>query len=60
MLGFFKVISNKVGYIGLQLPKSMKIYNSFYFNLLKKALTNSLTNQVNKLLLLFIINNKEK
>ena len=38
----------------------MKIYNGFYYHLLWKPLIDSLTNQVNELIPLVIINNKEK
>lgn len=38
----------------------MKIYNSFYPNLLWKVFIDLLTNQVNKLLPLVSINKKEK
>ncbi len=36
-LGLFKVIRNKRVSIELQLPQSMKIYNVFHSNLLRKA-----------------------
>ena len=38
----------------------MKIDNVFYSNLLQKALTDPLTNQINKLLPPVIINNKKE
>ena len=38
----------------------MKIHNFFYFNLLQKASTDLLINQVNESLSPFIINNKEE
>lgn len=38
----------------------MKIYNIFYLNLLQKASTNPLINQVNEPISLIIFNNKEK
>ena len=38
----------------------MKIYNVFHPNLLQKTFTNLLTGQVNKSVLLVIMNNKEK
>ena len=60
MLGLFKVIGNKRVSVELQLPQSMKIHNVFYLNLLQKALTNPLTNQVNKPSPPVIINNKEE
>ena len=60
MLILFEVIGNKEVSIELQLPQSIKIHNIFYFNLLRKTLTDPLTNQVNELPLPIIINNKEK
>ena len=38
----------------------MKIHNVFYLNLLRKALTDPLTNQVNEPLSPVIINNKKE
>ena len=60
MLGLFKVIRNKGVSIELQLPQSIKIHNVFHSNLLQKASTDPLTNQVNKLPPPVIINNEEK
>ena len=60
MLGLFEVTENKRNSVELQLPQSMKIHNVFYPNLLQKALTDPLTNQVNELPTPVIINNKEK
>ena len=60
MFNFFEVIGSKRVFIELQLPQSMKIYNVFYFNLFWKALIDPLTNQVNKLSSLIIINNKQE
>ena len=60
MLGFFKVMENKEVFIKLQLPQSMKIHNIFYFNLFQNFLTDLLINQVNKLPLPVIINNKKE
>ena len=60
MLGFFEVIGNKRVFVELQLLQSIKIYNVFHSNLLQKASTDPLTNQVNKLPPPVIINNKEK
>ena len=48
MLSFFEVIGNKGVSIELQLPQSMKIHNVFHPNLLQKASTDHLTNQVNE------------
>ena len=60
MLGFFKVIGNKGVFDELQLPQSMKIHNVFYSNLLQKASTDPLTNQVNEPPPPVIINNEEE
>ncbi len=59
MLGPFEVIRNKGVSVELQLPQSMKIHNVFHPNLLQKALTDLMTNQVNKPPPLVIINNEE-
>ncbi len=47
MLGPGEVIENKGVSVELQLPQSMKIHNVFHLNLLQKASTDPLTNQVN-------------
>ena len=60
IFGFFEVIGNKKVSVELQLPQSIKIHYVFYPNLLQKALTNLLTNQVNEPPPLVIINNKKK
>ncbi len=60
MLGSFEVIGNKRVSIELQLPQSMKIHNVFHPNLLQKALTDSMTNQVNEPPPPVIINNEEE
>ncbi len=60
MLGFFEIIGNKGVSIELQLLQSMKIHNVFHPNLLQKVSTNPLTNQINELLPLVIINNEEE
>ena len=60
MLGSFEVIGNKGVSVELQLPQSMKIHNVFYPNLLRKASTDPLTNQVNKPPPPVIINNEEE
>lgn len=60
MLRLFEVIENKEISIELQLPQSMKIHNVFYSNLLRKALIDSLTNQVNESPSQVIINNKKE
>lgn len=60
MLDPFEVIRNKRVSVKLQLLQSIKIYNAFHANLLKKTFTDSLTNQVNELSFLVIINNKKK
>ena len=58
MLGSFEVIGNKRVSVELQLPQSMKIHNVFHPNLLQKASTDALTNQVNEPPPSFIINNE--
>ena len=60
MLGPFEVIENKRVFVELQLPQSMKIHNIFHYNLLRKASTDLLTNQVNEPLPSVIINNEEE
>ena len=60
MLGPFEVIGNKGVSVELQLPQSMKIHNVFHPNLLRKASTDPLTNQVNEPPPPVIINNKEE
>ena len=60
MLGFFKVLGNKIVSVELQLPQSMKIHNVFHLNPLQKTSTDPLTNQINEPWLLFIINNEKK
>ena len=60
MLGPFKVIGNKGVSVELQLPQSMKIHNIFHPNLLRKASTDPLTNQVNEPPPPVIINNEEE
>ena len=60
MLGFFEVIRNKEISVQLQLPQSMKIHNVFHPNLLRKASTDPLINQVNEPPPPVIINNEEE
>lgn len=60
MLRLFNVIENKIVFVEFQLPQSIKIHNIFHPNLFQKVPIDFLTNQVNKLLLLVIINNKKK
>ena len=60
MLSLFEITGNKDVSVELQLPQSMKIHNVFYPNLLQKASTDPLTNQVNEPPPLFIINNEEE
>ncbi len=60
MLSPFEVIRNKGVSVELQLPQSMKIHNVFYPNLLQKASTDPLTNQVNEPSPPVIINNEEE
>ena len=60
MLGPFEVIGNKGVSVELQLVQSMKIHNVFHPNLLRKALTDPLTNQVNEPPPPVIINNEEE
>ena len=60
MLGPFEVIGNKRVFVELQLPQSMKIHNVFHPNLLQKASTDPLTNQVHEPPPPVIINNEEK
>ena len=60
MLGFFEVIGNKEVSVELQLPQSIKIHNVFHPNLLQKASTDPLTNQVNEPPPPVIINNEEE
>ena len=60
MLGPFEVIGNKGVSVELQLPQSMKIHNVFHPNLLRKSSIVAMTNQVNELLPLVIINNEEE
>ena len=60
MLSSFEVIGNKRVSVKLQLPQSMKIHNVFHPNLLQKALTDPLPNQVNEPPPPVIINNKEE
>ncbi len=60
MLGPFEVIGNKGVSMELQFPQSMKIHNVFHPNLLRKASTDPLTNQVNKPPPPIIINNEEE
>ena len=60
MLGPFEVIGNKGVSVELQLPQSMKIHNVFHPNLLRKASTDPLTNQVNEPPPPIIINNEEE
>lgn len=60
MLGFFKVIKNKSVFVKLQLLQLIKIFNIFHLNFLQETSIDLLTNLVNELPLLVIINNKEK
>ena len=60
MLGPFEVIGNKGISVDLQLPQSMKLHNVFHPNLLRKASTDPLTNQVNEPPTPVIINNEEE
>ncbi len=60
MLGLFELIGNKEVSVELQLPQSMKIYNVIHLNPLQKASTDPMTNQVNELPPLVIINNEEE
>lgn len=60
MIGYFKVLRKKCILLKLQFSQAIKIYNVFHPNLLWKSSTNILTDQVNKLTLLMIINNGEK
>ena len=60
MLGPFKVIRNKGVLVELQPPQSMKIHNVFHPNLLQKASTDLLTNEVNEAPPPVIINNEEE
>ena len=60
MLGPFEVIGNKRVSVELQLPQSMKIHNVFHPNLLRKASTDPLTNQVNEPPPPIIVNNEEE
>lgn len=60
MLSFFEVIEKKKVFIKLQLPQSIKIHNVFHSNLLQKASTDLLTNQVKKPSTLIIIVNKKE
>lgn len=55
----FEDIGNKRVLAKLQLPQLIKIHNIFYSNLLYKASTYLLTNQVYKTILLIIINNEK-
>lgn len=60
MLSFFKVIGNETVFSKLQLPQSIKIHNLFYINLLPKAFTYLLTNEVNKVPTPVLINKKKE
>ena len=60
MLSPFEEIGKKKASFELQFPQSIKIHNVFYLNLLQKAATDLLTDQVNKLLPPVIINNEEE
>lgn len=60
MFNFFEIIRNKSVFVKLHLPQSMKIHNVFYLNLFQKVSLNPLTNQINKLTTLVIINSKKK
>ena len=60
MLGSFGVIRNKEVSVEFQLPQLMKIHNVFHTNLLQKASTDPLTNQVNELPPPFIIKNEQE
>ena len=57
MLGSFQIIRNKGVSVELQLPQSIKIHNIFHLNMLQKASTDFLTNQVNEPPPPVIINN---
>lgn len=60
MLGPFEVIRSKDVSVKIQLSQSIKIHNVFYSNLLCKAFTDLLTNQVNEPTPSVIINTEEK
>ena len=60
MISLFRIIGKKSILPELQLSQAIKIYKVFYPNLLQKVSINLLIDQINKLILPIIINNKEK
>lgn len=57
MLYSFNVAKNKIVFVDVQIPESMKIVNVLNLNLLQKSWKKLLTNQVNKLISWVIIKN---
>lgn len=60
MIGLFELIKKKSILLELKFSQVMKIYNVFHANLLQKALIHLLAAQLNELIPLIIMNNKEK